>query len=422
MESGLYDSLVDAGLLVPHEEVPTEDAGTDSVYKVLRPDVIPFISYPYEWSFSQLKDAALASLEIQKRALDFGMTLKDASGYNVQFTSGKPILVDTLSLARYRKGQTWPAYRQFCQHFLAPLALMSHRDIRLNQLLRVYIDGIPLDLASSLLPLRTWLGFSLLTHIHLHARSQKHFAGKAVGTGSREMSRLGFVGLVDNLESSVRKLKWRPERTAWAEYYEDASYSEQALEQKKRIVAEFLGETSPETVWDLGANIGLFSRIASRRGMRTISFDIDPAAVERNYLECVEKGETNILPLILDLTNPSPNVGWENQERMSILERGPADTVLALALVHHLAIGNNLPLVKVAAFFSKICHSLIVEFVAKTDSQVQRLLETREDSFQDYTEQSFLDAFDECFAVEGSVAIDGMDRTIYLMRQRGTNE
>ena len=236
------------------------------------------------------------------------------------------------------------------------------------------------------------------------------------------MSRLGFVGLVDNLKSSVGKLKWRLEGTAWAEYYEDASYSEQALEQKKRIVAEFLRETSPETVWDLGANIGLFSRIASRRGMRTISFDIDPAAVERNYLECVEKGETNTLPLILDLTNPSPNVGWENQERMSILERGPADTVLALALVHHLAIGNNLPLVKVAAFFSKICHSLIVEFVAKTDSQVQRLLETREDIFQDYTEQSFLDAFDEYFAVEGSVGIDGMDRTIYLMRQRRTNE
>lgn len=421
MQSGLYDRLTDAGLLVAHEEVQIEDGTADAVHKVLRPDVIPFISYPYEWSFSQLKDAALATLEIQKRALDFGMTLKDASAYNIQFAKGKPIVIDTLSLERYREGQTWPAYRQFCQHFLAPLALMSRKGIRLSQLLRVYLDGIPLDLASSLLPLLTWLDFSLSTHIHLHARSQKHFAGKAVATGSHEMSRLGFIGLVGSLESSVRKLKWQPRGTAWAEYYEDASYSEEALDQKKRIVAEFLDKANPDTVWDLGANTGLFSRIASRRGMRTISFDMDPAAVERSYLECVENGETNILPLVLDLTNPSPSIGWDNQERMSIPERGPADLVLALALVHHLAIGNNLPFSKMASFFSRICHWLVVEFVAKTDSQVQRLLRTREDIFPDYTEQSFLDAFEEYFAVERSVGLDGMERNMFLLRNRVEN-
>jgi ribosomal protein L11 methylase PrmA len=421
VQSGLYDSLVDAGLLVAHEEVPTEDDGADSIYKVLRPDVIPFISYPYEWSFSQLKDAALATLEIERRALDFGMSLKDASAYNVQFTKGKPILIDTLSFERYHEGQTWPAYRQFCQHFLAPLALMSRTDVRLSQLLRVYVDGIPLDLASSLLPLRTRLSFSLLTHVHLHARSQRHFAGKTVDTRGRGVSRLGLLGLVGNLESTVKKLRWRPGGTAWAEYYEDVSYSEQALDQKKRIVAGFLDQTSPETVWDLGANTGLFSRIASAKGMLTISFDMDPSAVEENYLECVKAGETNLLPLLIDLTNPSPNVGWENQERMSIVERGPAEMVLALGLIHHLAISNNLPFARMASFFSKICHWLVLEFVAKTDSQVRRLLRTREDIFQDYTEQSFLDAFEEHFSVEGSVGIDGMERTVYLLRRRIEN-
>jgi hypothetical protein len=418
MQSGLYDSLVAAGLLVAHEEALRDDVPTASTYKVLRPDVIPFISYPYEWSFSQLKDAALATLQIQRKALDFGMSLKDASAYNIQFTRGRPILIDTLSFERYREGQPWPAYRQFCQHFLAPLALMGHRDVRLSQLLRVYVDGIPLDLASSLLPLRTRLSFPLLTHVHLHARSQKHFEDRAVDTKGRGVSRLGLLGLVGNLESAVKKLRWKPRGTAWAEYYEDASYSDEALEQKKRIVADFLDRAGPHTVWDLGANVGLFSRIASGKGMRTISFDMDPAAVERNYLDCVEKGETDVLPLVLDLTNPSPNVGWANQERMSILERGPADAVLALALVHHLAIGNNLPFDKIASFFSKICNWLIVEFVPKSDLQVQRLLRTREDIFYDYTEQSFFDAFEGYFEVEDSVRIDGMQRSVYLMRKR----
>jgi hypothetical protein len=416
--SGLYETLVDEGVLLSHEEVGSDYARTDSAYKVLKPRLIPFISYPYEWCFSQLKDAASATLGIQRRALDFGMTLKDSSAYNIQFMNGRPVLVDTLSFEEYREGQPWVAYRQFCQHFLAPLALMSYTDIRLNQLLRLYIDGIPLDLASSLLPRRTWLKLPLLSHIHLHAKSQKHFADKSVDTRTRQMSRLGFLGLVDNLESIVKKLQWRPKGTAWAEYYEDTSYSTQAFEEKKCFVAEFLDETNPGTVWDLGANIGLFSRISSDKGIRTISFDMDPAAVERNYLECVERGETSILPLLLDLTNPSPGIGWENEERVSILERGPADTVLALALVHHLAIGNNVPLHKIAGFFNRICTSLIIEFVPKSDSQVQRLLSTREDIFPDYTQQEFEKTFRQYFSVHSSAKIRDTDRTLYLMRKR----
>jgi len=231
------------------------------------------------------------------------------------------------------------------------------------------------------------------------------------------VSRLGFLGLVDNLESAVRRLKWQPRGTAWAEYYEDTNYSPRALEHKKQLVAEFLDEINPEMVWDLGANIGRFSRIVSDKGIPTISFDIDPAAVEKNYLECVQKGETNLLPLLLDLTNPSPNIGWENQERMSILERGPADTVLALALIHHLAISNNLPLDRIAGLLSKICDSLVIEFVPKSDSQVQRLLSTREDIFPTYAQQTFESAFGEHFTIRSSVKIRDTERTLYLMQK-----
>ena len=420
IDSGLYKALVDAELLIPHKEVDIEYAEPDKAYKIIKPELVPFISYPYEWCFSQLKDAALTTLEIQKKVLDFGMSLKDCSDYNIQFRRGKPVLIDTLSFEKYRDGQPWVAYRQLCQHFLAPLALMSYRDIRLNQLLRIYIDGVPLDLASSSLPFHTRFKFSLLSHIHLHARSQKWFADKTANTSNRKMSRLSFLGLIDSLESAIKKLKWQAQGTEWVDYYyKDINYSSDALQHKKQIVAEFLDKIKPKVVWDLGANVGMFSRIASDKGIQTISFDIDPAAVERNYLECVRKGETNILPLVLDLTNPSPGIGWENQERMSWLERGPADTVLALALIHHLAISNNLPLDKIADFFNRICcGSLIVEFVPKSDSQVQRLLSTREDIFPDYTQRVFENEFKKYFTIQRSIKIRDTKRTLYLMQRR----
>lgn len=420
LSSGLYETLVDAELLIPHSEVDIEGVKSDKVYKIIKPELIPFISYPYEWCFSQLKDAALITLGVQKVALELGMSLKDCSAYNIQFRKGKPIFIDTLSFEKYREGQPWVAYRQFCQHFLAPLALMSYKDIRLNQLFQVYIDGVPLDLTSSLLPFRTRLRFSLLSHLHLHAKSQKHFADKPIDTTGHKMSRVSFLGLIDNLESTVKKLRWTPRGTEWADYYRCTNYSSDALEHKKQIVAQFLDKINPKSVWDLGANVGIFSRIASDKGVQTISFDIDPAAVEKNYLECMERNEINILPLLLDLINPSPGIGWKNEERTSLLERGPADAVFALALIHHLAISNNLPFNKIAHLLSKICNSLFIEFVPKSDSQVQKLLSTREDIFPDYTQKNFESEFKEYFRIQKSVKIKESERILYLMEKRQT--
>jgi hypothetical protein len=420
MNSHLYDTLVKSGLLIPYEEVDIAPEEPSAPYRVIKPQPIAFISYPYEWSFSQFKDAALTTLEIQKKALDFGMSLKDCSAYNIQFVNGKPVLIDTLSFEKYHQGKPWVAYRQFCQHFLAPLALMSCKDIRLGQLFRVYMDGVPLDLASALLPFRTWLKLSLLSHIHLHAKSQKYYADKITDTSNRKMTQLSFKGIIDNLESAIKKLSWHPEYTEWADYYKDTNYSAAAIEHKKKLVAEFLDQTGPKSVWDLGANDGLFSRIASDRGIITISFDIDPAAVEKNYLKCVEKNESNILPLLLDLTNQSPASGWQNEERLSLQQRGPVDTVFALALIHHLAISNNLPFNKIADFFKEICISLIVEFIPKTDSQVQRLLSTRKDIFPDYKQEIFESEFSRYFTIQRSVKIMDSERILYLMHRKDT--
>ncbi|MDM7999782.1 MAG: SAM-dependent methyltransferase [Dehalococcoidia bacterium] len=418
MGSGLYKALVDEGLVIPHEEVYLESPAPELAYKIIKPEQVSFVSYPYEWSFSQLKDAALTTLAIQKKALDFGMSLKDCSAYNIQFVRGKPVFIDTLSFERYQEGTPWVAYRQFCQHFLAPLALMSHRDVRLGQLARNHLDGIPLDLASKLLPWSTRLSFSLLSHIHLHARTQARYAERRVDTRRPRLSRLGFVGIIRSLESAVRGLNWNPRGTEWGEYYQDTNYSPQAFEHKKQIVAEFIEAIKPASVWDLGANIGTFSRIAADKGIPTISFDIDPAAVEKNYLECRRRNEAYILPLLSDLTNPSPAIGWQNRERMSLMERGPADAALALALVHHLAISNNTPLAHIADFLASICRSLIIEFVPKNDSQVQRLLASREDIFTNYTQQAFEGAFADRFVLERCQRVTGSERTLYLMRRR----
>lgn len=418
MNSGLYKTLVNAELLIPHNEVDTEHAKTKIAYKIIKPEVIPFISYPYEWSFSQLKDAALTTLEIQKKALSFNMILKDSSAYNIQFMKGQPVFIDTLSFEKYHEGCPWIAYRQFCQHFLAPLALMSYRNIMLNQLFRIYIDGVPLKLASSLLPYSSHFKFSLLSHIHLHAKSQNYFADKPVQVTNRKMKHNSLLGLIDNLESAVRKLKWSFKGTEWGNYYNDTNYTSDSFSHKQQIVDGFVDKTGSKTVWDVGANTGIFSRISADKGIQTISFDIDPACVENNYLECVEKRETNILPLLLDLTNPSPGIGWDHKERMSLIERGPADLVLALALIHHLAISNNLPFIKIAEFFHKICNSLIIEFVPKNDSQVQRLLSTRKDSFHDYTQHFFEREFDKYFMIKDSVKVKDSQRILYLMKKR----
>jgi hypothetical protein len=283
--------------------------------------------------------------------------------------------------------------------------------------MRVYIDGVPLDLASRLLPLRSRFSLSLFLHIFLHASSQKHYASQQVRPKG-EVSRVSIMGLIDSLETGVRRLRWSPSGTDWGDYYDEHNYTQEGLDHKTRIVKEYLTTIQPANVWDLGANTGLFSRLASQAGIPTISFDIDPGVVERNYMECRANEEKDLLPLILDLTNPSPSIGWDNRERMSFLERSPADAVFALALIHHLAIANNVPMDSLAAFFHKVGRWLVIEFVPKDDSQVRRLLATREDIFPDYNVESFERIFSEKFTIHRVEAIQASERRLYLMEKR----
>jgi hypothetical protein len=413
--SGFFDRLWANGWLIPHAELPPGTAGTNDL--ILRPEQIQTITYPYEWSFGQWRDAALLTLRIQRAALQAGFSLKDASAFNVQHHQGRPVLIDTLSFEEYAPHQPWQAYRQFCQHFLAPLALMARRDPRLGLLARNYIDGIPLDLASRLLPRRTWLRPGLLIHLHLHARMQTRYQNRDARVKPRPISRQGLLGIVESLESLLLSLRWEPAGTEWADYYQNTNYTETSARDKESVIGAWLGQTRPSLVWDLGANDGRFSRLACAQGAATVAWDIDPAAVELCYRRVVREHSTNLLPALLDLTNPTPALGWNLQERLSLFERRRPDLVMALALLHHLAIGNNVPLDRCADFFRRLGDTLIIEWVPKTDSKAQALLRNRRDIFADYTETGFQGAFTRHYRILERHAVADSERVLYLLQR-----
>ena len=419
VESGLYDELISNELLIAHEELEDDSNAGDGI--VIRPQQIPFISYPYEWSFQQLKDAALLTLNIAKRALNRNMVLKDATAFNVQFQGAQPVFIDTLSFEPYEEGSPWIAYGQFCRHFLAPLWLIAHVDYRCILLLRDFIDGIPLDYTRKLLgPLRR---FSLteILHLRLHARLQQSKAGdKGESAKGKSISKKSQLLLLENLHAAISKLQWKPGRTEWADYYQNTNYSDEAATHKKELVEQVAAANKPRVVWDIGANDGTFSRIAAKHASHVISLDIDPVAVNANFKKCKQEKNSNVLPLLMDFTNPSPGVGWNAQERDSLFARPKADLTLALAVVHHFCISNNVSLQRLISFFESITKDmLVVEFVPKTDSQVKVLLSTREDVFPNYNLESFKQELEVAFELEYEHSIRNSDRTLLVCRKRG---
>lgn len=415
MNSGLYEFLTRKNWLISHNEV-YDDTQNENIYKIIKPEQIKIISYSYEWSFSQLKDAALLTLKILKNSIKYGMILKDASSYNIQFIEGKPIFIDTLSFDKYNEGEAWIAYNQFCKHFLCPLVLMSKKDVRLVKLLLNYIDGIPIDLTASLLPFSTKLDFKILSHIHLHSNSQKFFENKEK-IKKLNMSKFQLEALIYDLETFVKSLKLNGQKTEWGEYYSFTNYTKSSFLEKKQIVDNFISQIMPSSLIDLGSNNGTFSRIASDRGIKTLSCDIDPIAVEKNYILVKKNKEKNILPLIIDLANLTPSIGWNHNERMNFNDRFQCDCVMALALIHHLAISNNVPLEMIAEFFKNLARYLIIEFVPKSDSQVEKLLKTRNDVFENYNKESFENIFTKHFQIKEKIDIKESDRTLYLMER-----
>lgn len=413
--SGLYDELVKKGWLIPHETIHENLSGDPEAYLTLRPEKVAFVSYPYEWSFQMLKDAALLTLHMLRNGIAYGMILKDATPYNILFHKGRPVFIDSLSFEKYGETKPWIAYRQYCENFLAPLLLAHYARVPVPRLLLAWSEGVPLELAHAWLPWHTRFSLHTYLHIHLHA---KYSARKKENEDRRVVfSKQKLLNLVSSLELLVKKLKLPPASSAWSHYYEEASQREHYLEEKKAILLQWLPLVSPlSTAADLGANTGVFAQLLAARGIQTLAADMDPWCIDQLYVTCKETGEERITPVVQDLAMPSPAIGVNNEERACFSRRAGSDLVLALALLHHLAIGKNIPLDKIAAFFRDAGRTLVIEFVPKTDPKVQLLLAQKADIYDRYTEAEFQQAFSRHFTILDKKEMAGSGRTLYLMQ------
>ena len=396
-ESGLLEELSADGRLVRADPVDLDALGPreDGVRYVLQHPRLPFISYPYEWSFAQLKCAALHHLDVHLAALDRGLTLSDASAYNVQFLGARPTFIDTLSFRRYRDGEIWDGYRQFCEQFLNPLLLRALLGMPHNAWYRGSLEGIPTRDLKRLLPLRAYLSWKILIHVVLHAAlSSSDIAGedlKGVDPKARRLPLASFRKLLGGLRAWISGLE-PADRSAtyWRDYESFRTYTAAEAEAKQAFVARLVEAVRPATVWDVGCNAGEFALAALDAGAGyVVGWDTDLSALDLAFARARERGAA-FTPLYGDAVNPAPAQGWAQAERRGWAERGPADAVLALAVVHHLAIAKNVPLDKVVDWILGLAPVGVVEFVGKDDPQVRRLLSLRPDIFADYSLESFL--------------------------------
>ncbi len=421
MNSGLYDELVKTKKLIPHQEITDTTTFNFTEGKVLQPQQIPFISYPYEWSFDMWKDAALLTLQVVLAALKKEMILKDATPFNVQFVHGKPIFIDTLSFENYEAGKPWIAYHQFSECFLAPLLLMHYCHPGTNKLFTVYPNGIPMDVLVSLLPRSSKWNMGTFLHVHLQAK----FAQRTLRAGKQKQqakiennfSKQKLELLLKGLESFVQKLSPKKIKTTWDDYYTDTILGNDYLNAKTTLVRSFSNFIDFKSVIDLGANDGHFSLLVGEN-KQVIATDGDSNCINELYLKIKRESISNILPLVNDLTVPSPAIGWANAERESITTRSKADLVLALALVHHLAIAKNVPLHFIAAWLQSMGEHLIIEFVPKEDEKVKLLLQTRADIFDGYSLENFRSEFTQKFQVIKEEKVGNTNRILFLMKRR----
>jgi SAM-dependent methyltransferase len=419
MQSGLYTSLVESNRLIPHKEVDAPvDEHLSDIHKVLHAVKIPLITYPYEWSFSQLKDAALLTLDVAIEALAKEMVIKDATAFNIQFFNGAPIFIDTLSFAKYEEGSPWGAYRQFIQHFLAPLLLMSHTSADMNALLRVYIDGIPLQIARTMLPRRLMPNPLIFLNIYLHGRYEDHYRlhdKKAKVTLTRSQLKNSLL----LLRRMVESISLKRQKTTWGDYYSATNYTAHSLSEKESVVLDQLKNIAPKftRIMDLGANNGKFSRAISHLAELVLSVDIDPNAVDENYNINKQSTFKNIVPMRIDFTNPSPALGWAQSERDSFITRTTNDVIVSLAFIHHMVLAENVPFSRVAEVLSRLAKDLIIEFPDRDDSQVQRLLSHKPENHR-YDRDEFEKGFERFYDTREKVKIKGSERWIYNMRKK----
>jgi hypothetical protein len=417
--SGFFKNLISNGLLIPHEELSKTDQQI-----IIQPEGIPFITYPYEWSFNMYKEAALLTLKLQKYSVEHGFSLKDASAFNITFHKGKAIFIDTLSFDFYTENSPWRAYKQFITHFFGPLVLAHFHGAQQLKLMSNFIDGIPIQMVSSMLPLKSKLSPVLYSNIHLLAkledRHNEDYKGEAK---MATLSKKGQLNIIQSLYDYIKKLQLK-EHSEWGNYYNKTNYTDNAFVEKSNIINGWVDNLNTERLIDIGGNDGTFVRkLNSNKGLALVC-DIDNNAVDYNHKTMKLEKEKFILPFVLDVLNPSAAIGLNNTERDSFLNRikhFAPDVTLALAVIHHMSLSGNVPFSQSAKFFSSFSKYLIIEFPKRSDSWVQRLLKSKgdfEDYFDFYSVDNFESSYSEYFEIIENIAIQDSERVLYLLKSK----
>jgi hypothetical protein len=420
----LFGELVEEGKLIPTRELGDAPFDVpDGVGAVLEHDVVPFVSYPYEWTFGMLRDAALLQLELVRRGIGAGLMLKDATPYNVQFVGARQVFVDVGSFEPLREGEPWAGYRQFCMLFLYPLLLQAWKGVPFQPRLRGAVAGITPAEFRGLVSFRDRFRRGAMTDVFLHARLERRYAATERDVRG-ELRRAGFrkeliVANVGRLERLIAGLRPPDEPSTWSEYGATTTYSEEDAERKLGFVAEAVAAESPSRVWDVGANEGRHARAAAEGADYVVALDADAVVLDRLYAELGQEGSERILPLVADVADPSPGLGWRGRERRPLPERGSPDLALALALVHHVSIGGNVPVESFVDWLHELTPAVVVEFPTPDDPMVARLLGRKRDhDHPDYR----LDWFERClsdrFVVVRTERLGGGARVLYHARRR----
>jgi len=414
--SGLYAKLTGEGLLIPHTESNDNLVLSPDHYKTLLPEQLSRLSYPAEWCPEQLKDAALLTLMIQRLAMANGMSLKDATPFNIQFVNGQPILIDTLSLELYDHTKPWIAYRQFCECFLFPLYIHRYAQTGTAKIAAAWPGGIPAVVTARLLPWKSRLNAGAWLHVFLQNRVTSRKS--PIDEQHLKFSKAKLDNLIDHLGSTISRLSIKANASsAWSNYYDETILGKEYLTAKQQLFRQYLDGIRFADALDLGCNDGYFSKILAGTDASVIAVDSDWPCLDRLYREHIP----NILPLCVDLANPTPATGFRNAERASFTDRAASDLVVALALIHHLALVNNIPFGLIADYFGQLAKKyLIVEYVPLSDPKANDLIARRQSPVADYDPQHFELAFSRNFEIENKAPIAGSERVLYLLKKRTT--
>ena len=406
IESGLKGKLLQEGFILPFDEIIVDSLEEGFTSRVLRTNILPFVSYPYEWSFSQYKEAALLTLKINQLALEYDMILKDASMFNVQFIGCKPVFIDLASFELYEEDTPWKAYYQFCKHFYGPLFIAAKKNIILPKLLQYFIDGIPLKEVVSLCSWYDFLNSGAFLHLYLHAKGE----GKIVeGTKVNKVAKKQLSNIFTHLDSAITNLTIKQKQTVWENYNQNNNYKTDSQQHKVEIIKGFLDVVDGKKALDIGANDGLYSQLLADKGMYTLVVDIDELSVDRAF----KRNHDLIHPVQMNLVNPTPAIGWNNSERKSFWDRCNVDVIQALAIVHHLVITHDINFDEIAKKLAQHTKYLIIEFVDPEDSQVQILLQNRPHRKKAYSQIILENEFFNYFKLNDKREIYGAKRILY---------